>query len=156
MQNKRRAFLQNAGLLAAGSILMPQWACQSGAKEAATSTAAPAVTAAVQPSVDKFGIQLYTRRDVIPAEPKGTLKEVAGDGFKQIEGYDGPQGLFWNMPNTEFKNKNTNSENCSFAISPFFLKSTNEKKAPTSIATPDQYVNESKTRLSLKAYSLSP
>ena len=32
MQNKRRIFLQNAGLLAAGSLLMPQWACQSGTK----------------------------------------------------------------------------------------------------------------------------
>ncbi len=104
MQNKRRAFLQNAGLLAAGSILMPQWACQSGAKEAAaTSTTAPAVTAAVKPSLDKFGIQLYTLRDVIPADPKGTLKELARFGFQQIEGYDGPQGLFWDMPHTEFK-----------------------------------------------------
>jgi len=105
MQNKRRTFLQNAGLLAAGSLLMPQWACQSGGKEAATSTstAAPAATAAVQPSLDKFGIQLYTLRDVIPADPKGTLKALAGYGFNQIEGYEGKQGLFWGMSNTEFK-----------------------------------------------------
>lgn len=106
MQNKRRAFLQNASLMAAGSMLLPHWACQSGAKETVTQAAAEttaAVTQAVKGSLDQYGIQLFTLRDVIPADPKGTLKEIASYGFKQIEGYDGDQGLFWNMKNTEFK-----------------------------------------------------
>ncbi len=106
MKNKRRTFLQNAGLLAAGSLILPQWACKSGAKEAATSAASEAastVAAAVQPSLDQFGIQLYTLRDVIPQDPLGTLKKLAGYGFKQIESYDGKQGMFWDMPHTEFK-----------------------------------------------------
>ncbi len=51
----------------------------------------------------KFGLQLYTLRDVIAANPKETLKQVASYGYKQIEGYEGPQGMFWSMSNTDFK-----------------------------------------------------
>lgn len=50
-----------------------------------------------------FGLQLYTLRDDLPADPKGVLKQVANFGYKQIEGYEGKQGIFWGMRNTEFK-----------------------------------------------------
>lgn len=104
MNNKRRTFLQTAGILTAGSLLAPQWACKSATKETATAaTTTPAVKAAVKGSLDKFGIQLYTLRDIIPADPKGTLAKVASFGYNQIEGYEGKQGMFWGMKNTEFK-----------------------------------------------------
>ena len=54
-------------------------------------------------SLDKFGIQLYTLRDLMPDDPKGIIEKVAGYGFHQIEGYDGDQGIFWNTPPKEFK-----------------------------------------------------
>ncbi len=54
-------------------------------------------------SLKDFGLQLYTLRDVLPADPKGILKQVAAMGYKQIEGYEGPKGMFWGMTNTEFK-----------------------------------------------------
>lgn len=92
MNNKRRTFLQTAGILTAGALLAPQWAC-STAK----------MVGAGKGSLDKFGIQLYTLRDVIPADPKGTLAKVASFGYNQIEGYEGDQGMFWGMKNTEFK-----------------------------------------------------
>jgi sugar phosphate isomerase/epimerase len=51
-----------------------------------------------------FGLQLYTLRDVLPADPKGVLKQVASFGYKQIESYEHNQlGIFWGMKNTEFK-----------------------------------------------------
>ena len=91
--------MKSAGLVAAGGMLLPQWACKT--------TMAPKVTEAMPtlktPSLEKFGIQLYTLRDVIPADPKGTIKQLADFGFKQIEGYEGKQGIFWNMPHTDFK-----------------------------------------------------
>ncbi len=37
----------------------------------------------------QFGLQLYTLRDDLPKDPKGVLKQVAGFGYKQIEGYEG-------------------------------------------------------------------
>lgn len=51
----------------------------------------------------KFGIQLYTLRDVVPKDPKGVLKQLASFGYTQIESYEGPQGMFWGMSNTDFK-----------------------------------------------------
>ena len=54
-------------------------------------------------ALKEFGLQLYSLRDVLPADPKGILKQVAAMGYKQIEGYEGAKGMFWGMTNTEFK-----------------------------------------------------
>ena len=51
----------------------------------------------------QFGIQLWTLRDVLPANPKEVLKQLADFGYTQIESYEGAQGIFWGMSNTEFK-----------------------------------------------------
>ncbi len=51
----------------------------------------------------KFGIQLYTLRDDMPKDPKGVLKQLSSFGYKQIESYEGEQGMFWGMSNTDFK-----------------------------------------------------
>lgn len=53
--------------------------------------------------IKTYGIQLYTLRDIIGKDPKGVLKQLASFGYKQIEGYSGPSGIFWGMKNTEFK-----------------------------------------------------
>lgn len=52
---------------------------------------------------DQFGIQLYTLRDVLPKDPKGVLKQLAGMGYKQIESYEGKEGIFWGMGHKGFK-----------------------------------------------------
>jgi sugar phosphate isomerase/epimerase len=40
----------------------------------------------------------------MPNDPKGTLKQVASFGYKQIESYEhSSMGMFWGMKNTEFK-----------------------------------------------------
>ena len=55
-------------------------------------------------SINKtFGLQLYSLRDDMPNDARGVLKQVAGFGYKQIEGFEGPKGMFWGMSNTEFK-----------------------------------------------------
>lgn len=54
-------------------------------------------------NIKNFGLQLYTLRDVLPKDPKGVLKQVAAMGYKQVESYEGAQGMFWGMKNTEFK-----------------------------------------------------
>lgn len=51
----------------------------------------------------KFGLQLWTIKDILPKDPKGVLKQVAAMGYKQIESYEGDMGMFWGMKNTEFK-----------------------------------------------------
>lgn len=55
-------------------------------------------------TLKEFGLQLYTLRDVLPADPKGILKQVAEMGYTQIESYNHEQlGMFWGMNNIEFK-----------------------------------------------------
>lgn len=84
MAISRRQFLINAGLMTAGTAL-----AQCGL----------AGSAAANP----FGIQLYTLRDIIGGDTKGVLKQLAGFGYKFVEGYEGEKGLFWGMTNKEFK-----------------------------------------------------
>ncbi len=50
-----------------------------------------------------FGLQLYTLRDDLPKDPKAVLKQVASFGYKQIESYEGKDGMFWGMRHTGFK-----------------------------------------------------
>lgn len=102
-KNERRAFLQTMGALTAGGILLPQWACNNSSTETTSESTTESAAVVSQPSLDKFGIQLYTLREDMPKDPKGILKQLASFGFQQIEGFEGEQGMFWNMPHTEFK-----------------------------------------------------
>lgn len=54
--------------------------------------------------IKKFGLQLYSLRDDFPKDPKGVLKQVASFGYKQVESFEGKDGMFWGMGNTGFKN----------------------------------------------------
>ena len=99
MQKKRRTFLQNAGILTAGSLLMPQLACKNVTKVANTNEQ----PVALKPSLNQFGIQLYTLREDMPKDPKGILKQLADFGYTQIESFEGKQGMFWGMSHTDFK-----------------------------------------------------
>jgi len=102
-KKNRRKFLQTAGALTLGATLAPMWACKN-TTESATTAATDMVKSAMNGSLDKFGIQLYTLRDVIPAAPKVTLQTLSEYGFKQLEGYEtGDVTMFQNMPHLEFK-----------------------------------------------------
>lgn len=49
------------------------------------------------------GIQLYTLRDAMAADPKGTLKKVAAIGYKQLELASYSNGKFYGFAPKEFK-----------------------------------------------------
>lgn len=53
--------------------------------------------------IKNYGLQLWSVRDDLGKDPKGTLKQVASYGYKQIESFEGAKGMFWGMSNTEFK-----------------------------------------------------
>ncbi len=91
MNYKRREFIKLGGNLAAGFALAPV-ACKLIPKEDESA------------KIKTFGIQLYTLRDVLPNDPKAVLKQVAADGYKQIESYQHDKlGMFWGMSNIEFR-----------------------------------------------------
>ena len=93
MNYKRRDFLQTGGSIAAGLAF-----ASFGTKHFLSDDAFE-----MAKKQKPFGLQLYSLRDEMPKDPKGILKQVASFGYKQIEGYEGPQGIFWGMSNTDFK-----------------------------------------------------
>src|ERR1044072_8804566 len=88
MQNRRR-FLKATGTLASG-LLIGRSAFSMEDFE-------------TNASIKKFGLQLYSLRTDLPKDPKGVLKQVAAFGYKQIESYEGKDGMFWGMTNKEFR-----------------------------------------------------
>ncbi len=89
MDSSRRSFLKTSTCLAAGVALSGKpllSSCNSVIHEPMP-----------------FGLQLYTLRDVIADNPSDVIRQVAGFGYKQIESYEGPMGMYWGMGNTAFK-----------------------------------------------------
>ncbi|WP_160714021.1 sugar phosphate isomerase/epimerase family protein [Chitinophaga solisilvae] len=86
MQSSRRSFIQQAGVMAA-AMMLPRGI----------------LTAAPHPALPKkIGIQLYTLRDELDKDARGTIARVAQTGYQEVEtfyGYKGPQdsGEFWGM-----------------------------------------------------------
>jgi sugar phosphate isomerase/epimerase len=93
MNHKRREFLKLTGNLAAAFAIAPAAGKFFGTDGFADENA----------RIKTFGLQLYTLREDLPKDPKGVLQQVASFGYKQIEGYEGQQGLFWGMGHTGFK-----------------------------------------------------
>src|SRR4051794_37965015 len=93
MEFKRREFLKLAGTFASGMALT---GVSGQVKPAGASSR-------LSGKNNIFGLQLYSLRDDLPKDPKGVLKQVASFGYKQLEGFEGPKGIYWGMTNTEFK-----------------------------------------------------
>ena len=87
MPYSRRNFLRDSSLFGTGLMLSGLESCAGK----------------IPSNISTFGLQLYSLRDDMPNDPKGILRQVADFGYKQIESYDGPKGIFWGMKNTEFK-----------------------------------------------------
>jgi sugar phosphate isomerase/epimerase len=53
--------------------------------------------------ISQFGLQLWTVKEDMAADVKGTLEKVAQAGFTYVESYNGAQGPFWGMAPADFK-----------------------------------------------------
>lgn len=93
MNYKRREFLKVTSALASGIALTGFSSQLAGCGSASK----------LSGNNNTFGLQLYSLRDDLPKDPQGVLKQVASFGYKQIEGFEGAQGIYWGMKNTEFK-----------------------------------------------------
>lgn len=80
---KRRTFLQHSALAVAGSLTLPS------------------IIAKTMDS-KSIGLQLYTLRDIIMKDVKGTLSAVASMGYSHVETYDYKDGILFGMPAAEF------------------------------------------------------
>ena len=86
MNNSRRDFLRNAGL-AGLALSMPF----KNELMAMGGTGKP------------FGLQLWSVKQALYKDTMGVLKQIAANGYKKIEGFEGDKGLFWGMKHTELK-----------------------------------------------------
>lgn len=87
----RRSFIQQAALVAAGLAIQPTHLLAGGKSKAIPS---------------KLGIQLYTLRDELSKDVKGTIAKVAQAGYQQVEtffNYQGANSNFWGLSTSEFK-----------------------------------------------------
>lgn len=80
---KRRKFIQTSAIAAAGMLTLPSFFAEAKGKKA-------------------IGLQLYTLRDVIMNDVKGTLAAVASWGCTEVETYGYADGKLFGMPVTEF------------------------------------------------------
>ncbi len=80
----RRKFLMDTGAMAIGSVLLPSF-LESGKK------------------VKNTGVQLYTFRQDMLADAKGTLQRIASLGIKQIESAGSEKGYYYGLSPKEMK-----------------------------------------------------
>lgn len=80
----RRNFIKQTGTAAAGAWLLPSFIKSNSTK--------------------KIGIQLWTVRDVIGKDVKGTIEQIAADGYKQVEIFlYSDDHKLWGMTSKEFR-----------------------------------------------------
>lgn len=84
--SSRRIFMQQAGLIAAGLMINPSGIFSRGREN----------------TVNRIGIQLYTLRDQLAKDVKGTITKVAEIGYNHVEtfyGYKAPdqKEQFWGL-----------------------------------------------------------
>jgi len=85
MSVSRRKFLQTTGLLTAVSFINKNELFAANSK------------------LKNYGIQLWSVKNALGKDPKGVLKQLADDGYTQIESFEGNQGMFWGMTAADFK-----------------------------------------------------
>jgi sugar phosphate isomerase/epimerase len=84
--NFRRDFIKTAGMMVAGSLLLPKLSWSSGVNK-----------------IDDVGIQLYTVRKEMLEDPVTTLKKLAKIGFKEIESARSEKGNYYGLAPKEIK-----------------------------------------------------
>jgi sugar phosphate isomerase/epimerase len=85
MKTSRRTFLKSGAMVALGAAILPRSAFASGSQEAIV------------------GLQLYSVRDDMKSDPKGSLKKLADMGYKVVEHAGYANGKFYGFAPSEFK-----------------------------------------------------
>lgn len=93
MNKPRRKFLQKGAMLGAGAVLFP-FEFASAKNGSLNPTKA---------KLSKFGIQLYSVKEEMANDAAGTMRKLAGYGYRQFEGFDGGKGILWGMKPAECK-----------------------------------------------------
>ncbi len=93
----RRDFLKTTLGLSAGSLLLPALARSNASRPNASRKHSPSR------HVTDIGIQLYTVRNEMLADPVATLKKLAKIGFKELESARSDKGSYYGLTAKEIK-----------------------------------------------------
>jgi len=85
MKTSRRTFLKSGAMVALGAAILPRSAFASGSQEVIV------------------GLQLYSVRDDMMKDPRGSLKKLADMGYKVVEHADYRWWKFYGFTPSEFK-----------------------------------------------------
>src|SRR6188768_1526414 len=83
---RRREFIKTSAFAAAGVLSLPSFLAAGRTLKKSKA----------------IGLQLYSLRDIIGADPKGVLQKVASFGYKELEAYSYKDGKIFGMPYAEF------------------------------------------------------
>lgn len=92
--HNRKTFLKLSSSAALGLVI---GSCANSASSASGASARATGT------IKNLGIQLYSLREDMPKDAKGVLKKLSEFGYKEIESYEGGEGMFWGMGHKGFK-----------------------------------------------------
>src|ERR1044071_5428779 len=82
----RRSFLKTTGSIALSAVLLPSLAEEQDKKK-----------------IKNIGLQLYTFRKELALDARGTLKQIASLGIKQIESARSDKGHYYGLTPKEMK-----------------------------------------------------
>lgn len=101
MNESRRNFFKNASLAAISSpfLISTLNSCKSSSSETKKTEIIDDLSGK---SINSFGLQLWTVKEEMAKDAKGTLKAIAEAGYNQIESFTGDQGVFWGMTPKDF------------------------------------------------------
>lgn len=102
---KRRIFFRNAGAFALGTLFLPGCNSQGDKATSNGSDTLPNENITSEGKALKaIGLQLYSVKDVLDQDLKGTLQKLADIGYKEVESYPGIGGHYYGMEPKEFSN----------------------------------------------------
>ena len=100
---KRRVFFKHAGAFALGTLLLPGCNSQSDKTQTAENDILPANPGNEEGEVlSAIGLQLYSVKDVLDQDLKGTLQKLADMGYTEVESYPGVGGHYYGIEPKEF------------------------------------------------------
>src|SRR5690554_4143719 len=98
---KRRIFFKHAGAFALGTLFLP--GCNSQPDKTQSIENDTADNALEEGEViTAIGLQLYSVKDVLDQDLKGTLQKLADMGYTEVESYPGIGGHYYGMEPKEF------------------------------------------------------
>jgi len=86
MDTSRRKFIKNTALVAAGAALLPKSGLFASPKK-----------------IERLGVQLYSVRDAMSKDPKGSLQKIADMGYQHVEHANYINRKFYGYEPKDFK-----------------------------------------------------